>query len=165
MNDNGTKKTFLLSKEKLPEVKAKLTQDPLVCTGCAICELACSMKKDGVYSRALARLKVHSRYYEGQWSGTGIFVKDFCRQCSVPECFYACPVEDAMYVDEKTGARVVDEEKCIGCRRCEKACPWNMIVYIPDKGVCSKCDLCGGDPECVKQCPASGNGAIGYVEL
>jgi len=72
-----------------------------------------------------------------------------------------------MYVDTKTGARVIDEEKCIGCRRCVEACPFSesMIVYNPEKNVCEKCDLCGGDPECVKQCPASGNGAIGFVEI
>lgn len=162
-----TNKVFLPSTETLPPVKFKLVADSMVCTGCGICELACSMIKDGVYSRDLARLKVHRLYYQGQWSGTGLFAIDFCRQCSVPECFYACPIEGCMYVDTKTGARVIDEEKCIGCRRCVEACPFSesMIVYNPEKNVCGKCDLCGGDPECVKQCPASGNGAIGYVEI
>ncbi len=38
-----------------------------------------------------------------------------------------------------------------------------MIVFDAERRVSGKCDLCGGDPECVKQCPASGNGALGYV--
>jgi len=43
-----------------------------------------------------------------------------------------------------------------------KACPWNMIVYNEEADTYSKCDLCGGDPQCVKYCPAD---AIKFIEL
>lgn len=69
-----------------------------------------------------------------------------------------------MYVDEKTGARVIDESKCTeDCSLCMKACgsyfDLPRIVFHPDKKIPVKCDLCGGDPECVKWCP---NGALKY---
>ena len=153
-----------MAKQKvLPKPNGYLVHDADVCTGCGICEITCSMAHDGVFSRELARLKLHRNYYRGHWDGSGAYDMDFCRQCPWPACLYACPV-GAITIDEKTGARVTDQELCIGCRRCEEACPYDMIVYIPDRNVCDKCDLCGGDPECVKACPASGVGALRYIE-
>jgi len=70
----------------------------------------------------------------------------------------------AIYIDPETKARVIDEEICTGCRLCQEACPYDMIIYDAEKGVSMKCDLCSGAPECVSQCPASGNGALQYVK-
>ena len=64
----------------------------------------------------------------------------------------ACPVQ-AISVDEKIGAKIIDKENCTGCRVCEQECLFHMIGYIPEKNVCFKCDLCGGDPQCVANCP------------
>ena len=46
----------------------------------------------------------------------------------------------------------LNEEKCIGCLACVDACPFGAIQINPDGDVL-KCDLCGGDPVCVKYCP------------
>jgi carbon-monoxide dehydrogenase iron sulfur subunit len=146
-----------------PKAVGYLVHDADVCTGCGICEMTCSMAHDGVYSRAQARLKIHRNYYRGHWDCTGAYRADLCLQCPWPACLYACP-EGSISIDAHTRARVIDRELCIGCRSCQTACPYDVIVYIPDEGVCGKCDLCGGDPECVKQCPASGNGALQYLE-
>lgn len=48
---------------------------------------------------------------------------------------------------------MVDEEKCVGCGFCVIACPWGLVVLDPMKRKAIKCDLCGGDPVCVKECP------------
>ena len=42
-------------------------------------------------------------------------------------------------------------EKCTGCKLCIKACPFGAIQVGPNREIL-KCDLCGGDPECVKYC-------------
>jgi Fe-S-cluster-containing dehydrogenase component len=71
----------------------------------------------------------------------------------------ACPVE-AFHRDEKTGAVLIDDDVCIGCRLCIDECPFGGISIDPDKERVIKCDLCGGDPQCVKYCPTS---ALQYV--
>ena len=60
----------------------------------------------------------------------------------------------------KTGARMVDVEKCIGCKMCQAACPWEMMSFDPDSGKATKCFLCNGKPKCVEACPAE---ALRYV--
>ncbi len=70
---------------------------------------------------------------------------------------YACPTE-ALYVDGRTGARSIDSEKCTGCGLCREACPQypaTPIMCDPERNICLKCDLCGGEPLCVKFCPAA----------
>jgi len=44
----------------------------------------------------------------------------------------------------------VDSSRCIGCGACAEACPFGVIHVL--RGIAIKCDLCGGDPECVKHC-------------
>jgi Fe-S-cluster-containing dehydrogenase component len=73
----------------------------------------------------------------------------------------ACP-ENAIYVEKKTGARVVDLDKCTGEAACVKACQFSMIHLNPNTGQAFKCDLCGGDPQCAKWCPT---GAITVKKL
>ena len=62
-------------------------------------------------------------------------------------------LKDAIYVDMKTGARVVDTDTCVGDGACVKACQYNMIHINKETNQAFKCDLCGGDPQCAKWCP------------
>ena len=68
----------------------------------------------------------------------------------------ACPIEGAMIVDPKTGARLIVESECIACGECAKKCPFNTegtIIFLDaNKGGYVKCDLCGGEPKCVEFC-------------
>ena len=64
-------------------------------------------------------------------------------------------------MDLTTGAKVVDDDICVGCKVCTIACPFGTVNYNQSTGKVIKCDLCGGDPECVKACPTD---AIGYVD-
>ncbi len=145
--------------------------DPTKCVGCGRCELVCTEFNDGKAAPAMARIKVSrnmnfgpegafsSRQAQGAW-GNGLVVQDTCKQCPHPvPCATSCP-QDAIVLDPQTGARMVDAEKCTGCRLCQGACPWDMMSFDPDSGTASKCNLCFGKPKCVEACPA---GAIRYV--
>ena len=56
---------------------------------------------------------------------------------------------------------MVSDSICVGCKVCTIACPFGTVNYNQDTGKVIKCDLCGGDPECVKACPTV---AITYVD-
>ena len=72
----------------------------------------------------------------------------------------ACPVE-AIRLDPATGAKIVLEPACVGCKVCTIACPFGTINYVSQTGKVQKCDLCDGAPACAKACPT---GAITYVD-
>jgi Fe-S-cluster-containing hydrogenase component 2 len=74
-------------------------------------------------------------------------------------CATACPNE-AIVLDQKTGARIIDQKRCKGCRMCQRACPWEMTTFNESTGKASKCFLCNGKPECVDACPT---GALRYA--
>jgi Fe-S-cluster-containing dehydrogenase component len=58
---------------------------------------------------------------------------------------------------EPNGLVRIDEELCIGCEACVSQCPLGVMMALPEKVV--KCELCNGDPQCVKYCAT---GAIEY---
>jgi len=80
--------------------------------------------------------------------------------CEEGFCQEICPTK-AIYRDGKTGALFLDEEKCIRCRACTLVCPFSGLQVLPDRKVV-KCDLCKGDPYCVKYCET---GALKYIEV
>ena len=133
--------------------------DPTLCIGCLTCEVICSQE--------------HRRV---GLSDRGSFHQEPCLQCPTAECLYVCPV-DALRVEPKTGARFIDEDRCVTCGRCNEACIFptselslavnnltsdptppqrSRITYDPQKDVFAKCDLCfwrEGGPACVERCP------------
>ena len=69
-----------------------------------------------------------------------------------------------MSVDEQTEAVIVNEVLCISCGNCIKACPGTIPFLHPVTNKAVICDLCGGDPECVKVCVEAGYNALRLVE-
>ncbi len=63
-----------------------------------------------------------------------------CRHCENPLCVDVCPT-GAMVV-RKDGIVYIDEEKCIGCMLCARACPWDVPQKHPQAKKAVKCDLC-----------------------
>jgi Fe-S-cluster-containing dehydrogenase component len=139
--------------------------DPARCVGCGRCELACTEFNDGKADPAMSRIKVWRnlnyglegapawREGRGNW-GDGLVVQDLCKQCPHPvPCANVCP-ENAIVLAPSGNARMVDPDKCTGCRICLKACPWEMISFDPDTRKATKCHLCNGKPKCVEACPA-----------
>lgn len=141
------------STENVPLSKGVLVVDSDICGLCRICESVCTLTKEGVGAPDLARIQVINNFQEFDVEPKP------CLQCVDPLCLSACPV-GALHVDDRC-ARVINEEVCIGCYRCIEACPYDppRVRFDAKEQVAVKCDLCDGDPQCVKYCPS---GALKY---
>ena len=121
----------------------RLIVDASVCAGCRICELACAHSHELKYSPSLSRLTVIKidKY--------GMDYPLTCRQCPQCPAMESCPVEALNRAID--GTIMVDNETCIGCSQCTQSCIYSAIKMWKSKPLI--CDLCSGDPACVKRCP------------
>lgn len=126
-------------------MKKFLLIDPDKCTGCRNCELVCPLEHDDVINPYRSRITVISE----EWKGMDFPI--VCQQCDDPVCMEVCPVS-AISEDSDTGATVIDQDKCLACRICVMNCPLGGVGVDPITGDTIKCDLCGGDPQCVRFC-------------
>lgn len=131
-----------------------LVVQPEKCTGCRTCELVCSFTHTGEFNPARSRISVFS------FEKVGFSSPVVCQQCSAAACLQVCPVK-AISRDAGSGAMVVDQGRCLVCKMCTIACPFGATFYDSSSDMILKCDLCGGEPACVKLCPS---GAISYQE-
>ena len=121
--------------------------DPEKCTGCNVCEYACSMEKDKTFNPTKSRIRALRLD-----PLTNMAIS--CRLCKDAPCVSACP-KDALAQSTENRTIAVEEEKCNGCGWCIGACQFGAITLHPDTKKAIVCDLCGGDPECVQWCPES----------
>lgn len=135
-----------MSNEKMGMRMKRIFVKAEACTGCGICQLVCSVYKRGLWHPALSRIKIK------QMPEYNLSVPVLCMQCSNPPCAVFC-VMNLIYKDPVTGYTMRQEEKCIGCRACEIACPFSAAIMDPIREVVVNCDLCGGEPVCVAYCP------------
>ncbi len=152
------------------------------CIGCNTCALACKMQNnvpDGMlWNRVLTEGCEQFDGAEGVYPHlTRTYLPLACQHCENPACERVCPT-GATYKDDK-GRVEIDYDKCIGCRMCMAACPYNARTFnwnepvratgaaygdarVPERGrgVMEKCTLCkertdeGEEPMCVHCCPA-----------
>lgn len=125
---------------------------PEKCTACRSCELACSRAKAAYLNPLESHVRVHIFFDEA------IYFPLMCRQCEDAPCMGVCP-SGAIARDAEPGLVRVSADKCIGCKMCMVACPFGLMNFSPSERHAAKCDLCEGDPECVKFCIP---GAIEY---
>jgi Fe-S-cluster-containing hydrogenase component 2 len=123
----------------------KLTVIPEQCSGCRMCELVCATKHFGVNNPKKSAIRVLITYPHPV-----IRMPIVCGQCKTPPCENACPVNA---LSRKNGVVTLNKEACISCFKCVHACPFGAVYVHDDSDYPIKCDLCGGDPECVKHCP------------
>jgi len=130
-------------------MKRTIQIHPNKCMGCHSCELACSFKNEGVFNPIFSRIfvKVDKEFHSPLT----------CFQCEDAWCDKAC-TKHAIHRNPYSGALEVDKELCVGCKICTIKCPFGLIVMNQHKQAI-KCDLCGGNPECVNACTY---GALSY---
>jgi carbon-monoxide dehydrogenase iron sulfur subunit len=121
----------------------KLTLDASKCTGCKICELACSAKHQGVFNPVKSHLNITD--VETQ-AGREKRLKS-CTLCLT--CVSNCPVEAIAFNGKWLN---IDSEICIGCGQCVDDCPPG-VIYLNNDGKASVPDFCEGNPSCVEWCP------------
>lgn len=126
------------------------------CHGCNSCALACSFAKTGSFN--VARSNVSVIYFP---EIEDRIVPVICQHCLDPACMDVCPAR-AIYRDRETGAVIIDQSICVGCKLCVMACPIGIPWVDMKTSKVMKCDLCGGDPQCVKYC---GFGALEFLEV
>jgi Fe-S-cluster-containing dehydrogenase component/formate-dependent nitrite reductase membrane component NrfD len=125
------------------------------CIGCHACTVAC--KTENAVAVGVNRTWV--KYVEkGVFPNTRrVFQVTRCNHCEKPPCVTICPVT-AMYRRED-GIVDFDSDKCIGCKACMQACPYDSIYMDPEDGTAAKCHFCahrtevGLEPACVIVCP------------
>jgi len=121
--------------------------NPEKCTGCCLCEVECSMAKSLRFDCQESRIRVLHNDIEG------ISSPALCIQCDAAYCISVCPT-NALSKDSDSGVINVDHDFCIKCGRCVDSCPY-AGVQLGSEGFPLFCDLCGGDPQCVKACPTT----------
>jgi Fe-S-cluster-containing hydrogenase component 2 len=128
------------------ESRKFVSVDPSKCTGCGICEYACTLEKGESFGNPLkSRIRVIRM--------TPLFNFALaCRFCEDAQCVKACP-EKAIVQSEKTGILMLKEKECKGCDWCVQACPHGGITIHSDTGKIIACDLCDGEPKCIEFCP------------
>jgi Fe-S-cluster-containing hydrogenase component 2 len=72
-----------------------------------------------------------------------------CLQCGI--CIGSCP-KNLIQRNRKSGAVEIDTQECTSCGHCVLSCPYGMITLDPVDRHAVKCNLCGGQPECVRHC-------------
>lgn len=117
---------------------------PENCTECERCVSACSLAKEGYIQPLLARISIFKQWPEAPRI-------NLCRfeDCEDKPCIDVCPA-DSIY--EQDGYVLINAETCISCGACVSACPYGAIIMNDKTGIAVKCDFCGGDPACVKEC-------------
>jgi len=163
--------------QPLSEERFGVLVDTTVCIGCRRCEWACKeahhMENQPVATyddRSVLKssrrpdskaLTVVNEYENPKDRFLPIDVKVQCMHCDKPACVSACIV--SAFKKKENGAVVWDGSKCIGCRYCMVACPFQIPAYDYDKAIepeVRKCDFCYDRlikdklPACVEICPA-----------
>lgn len=99
-----------------------------------------------------------TNYEVGEYpTATYYYLSQSCNHCVNAACVAACPT-GSMHYDEVEGTVQHDDEICIGCEGCVKACPYGVPVYLEDARIVGKCNACidtrpeDGSPTCVAAC-------------
>ncbi|RKQ88585.1 4Fe-4S dicluster domain-containing protein [Brockia lithotrophica] len=148
--------------------------DTSLCIGCKACQVACKEWNDlpmeehigfsgDSYDNTLRLTATTWRHvkfieqFDENHNGRWLFLSDSCKHCTDAACMNVCPT--GAIVRTEFGSVYVQEDVCIGCGSCERACPFGVIHVDAKKHVAQKCTLCydrlqhGMQPACAQACP------------
>jgi Fe-S-cluster-containing dehydrogenase component len=133
------------------------------CVGCSACTAACVLENKWDFKPRL----IYSFNSEAITPLTPVNISLACNHCKEAVCMKGCPT--ASYFREPlTGAIVIDDSKCIGCRYCQWNCPYDAPKFNREKRIIGKCNLCYQAlyedrlPACAVACPT---GALKFGKL
>ncbi len=124
------------------------------CSACGACAIACMDQNDIDVESGVKPLRTIS---ESEDQNRFEYDSSSCMHCEDAPCITVCP-QRCIWKDGATGLTIYDNTDCIGCRRCEAACPFDAISYGTD-GKMMKCDGCidrlrdHRKPACISSCP------------
>jgi len=141
-----------------PTPPVGLLLDFTLCIGCRACETSCK-EANGLSPEPPAGRLDASNYTVVLQHPSGQFYRRMCMHCESPTCASVCPVKALEKTPE--GPVVYHGDRCLGCRYCMMACPFNVPTYEWDHAVpvVRKCILCAGRlaegerPACAWVCP------------
>lgn len=126
------------------------------CIACRACEAGCKQEFDLPIGVRRRRVIIQE---EGKYPNVRVrYLSAACNHCEEPSCMKACPV-GAYTKEPEFGVVLLDQGKCIGCKRCQAACPYGAPQFDEKKKKMDKCTLCyhrlkeGLPPACVRTCP------------
>ncbi|MEA5025601.1 Tetrathionate reductase subunit B [bioreactor metagenome] len=152
------------------------------CIGCHACSVACkqanNLPNEIWWNRVLTVGGNQMDTAAGTYpNNQKYYMSVNCQHCENPPCTKACPVS-ATYKREEDGIVIQDYDKCIGCRMCMVACPYNARSFnwqkpehyvdfavgdidapVHQYNVVEKCTFCvnrianGDVPACMELCP------------
>ncbi len=129
--------------------------DNRMCIGCHACTVACKSEFDV----PLGVNRTHVKYIEkGEFPhNTREFSVHRCNHCADAPCVEICPTT-ALHT-RADGIVDFDNDRCIGCKSCMQACPYDALYIDPETNTAAKCNYCahridgGYEPACVIVCP------------
>lgn len=166
---------------KIANAGGVIMPDPTLCIGCLTCEVVCSDVHVAAGLSGVPLIRIYHRdsvtvdpQIIANYGDRGQFFQHVCVQCPDAPCLPVCPV-NALQVEPRTGARVIDPKTCIACGKCEQACIFptpaenlavgsqrfgqhSRITHDEQLNVFAKCDLCSfraEGPACIELCPVN----------
>ena len=133
------------------------------CVGCEACVVACINENE--FQPAGHWKKVYASNTSHYPNLPLYYLSLSCNHCDEAPCLLNCPAK-AYYRNDSTGAVLHDVAKCIGCKLCTWACPFDAPIFNPQSGIIEKCTFCSHrieeelKPACATLCPT---GALDFT--
>ena len=130
------------------------------CIDCELCKEAC-VKTNHVPNYGYRTTILERHIPRGTETKQPEFMPVLCNHCNNPPCVRVCPTT-ATYKDKMTGIVKMETKKCIGCKTCMVACPYNARYFNHEIRAVDKCDFCFNSrlskgekiTACAEACPA-----------